>query len=297
MTRESLKSFDEKIISLAVWDDVKNPKGIVQIAHGMAEHIGRYDEFATNLNKNGFIVIGDDHRAHGLTDKDGLGKAYGDLFEDTVKDMLFITDYAKQKYNLPLVLFGHSYGSFLSQRYISLRNNADGVVLCGSALMKGAAVNLGYFVANGKVKKGKKDDGAKFLAKVTFESYGKKFDGGNSWLSTDSNEVKKYDEDGLCGFLCSYGFYQSFFKGLKTINKGSPLSKNINMYIIAGEHDPVGGFGKSVKKLYNKYKKINEKTTLKLYQNMRHEILNDDSRVQVTGDVIGFLNTCVLNQN
>ncbi|MBQ4049218.1 MAG: alpha/beta hydrolase [Clostridia bacterium] len=282
MKRENFVSFDGKNISLAVWDEVEQPKGVVQIAHGMAEHVERYDEFARHLNGLGFIVVGDDHRAHGITDQDALGIAYGNLFEDTVKDLLAISADLKRKYDLPLILFGHSYGSFLSQRYAQNPHPATAIVLCGSALMRGAALNLGYFVANRKVKSGKKDDPALFLAKITFGAYGKKFEGGSSWLSTDMEQVRKYRHDGKSGFICSYGFYQSFFKGLKTVDKTKKaLSKPVKLLIVSGGDDPVGDMGKSVKKLYEKFKKINDDTTLKLYDGMRHEILNEKNREEV----------------
>ena len=94
-------------INLYIWDEVDNPKCVVQLVHGMVEHLGRYDEFARFLNSKGYIVLGDDHRAHGKTSgKADLGKApEGDCYWDTVEDLKLISDYAKEHYGLPLVLF------------------------------------------------------------------------------------------------------------------------------------------------------------------------------------------------
>ncbi len=108
-----INSFDDTKLSCYLWDNVKNPKGVVQISHGMGEHLLRYDRFAKFLNENGYIVFGDDHRGHGLTESDkDRGHHLGDIFSDTVKDLVFINNYLQQKYQLPVLFFGHSYGSF-----------------------------------------------------------------------------------------------------------------------------------------------------------------------------------------
>ena len=143
MKTEFYNAHDGKKIFLGVWDDVAAPKGVLQVSHGMAEHIGRYDDFARFMNENGFIVVGDDHRAHGNTDPNTHGHSVGsrDLFADTVQDEIGITKMLKEKYGLPVVLLGHSYGSFVSQGVIAEgAEGLSGVVLMGSALMKGAPV-------------------------------------------------------------------------------------------------------------------------------------------------------------
>ena len=127
-------SFDNTILQAYVWDDVKMPKGVVQIVHGMAEHARRYDDFAKFLNANGYIVFADDHRAHGNTEKkNDIGYHAGDIYGDSVKDELFITKYLSEKYALPVVFLGHSYGSFIGQRYLENDSDAVGVILSGRA--------------------------------------------------------------------------------------------------------------------------------------------------------------------
>ena len=115
-----LKSFDETEIYVHEWRDVAAPKAVVQIVHGMAEHAGRYAAFAEFLNSHGYVVVADDHRGHGRTDPDTLGYADGDMFSDTVRDEAAVTDYYRAQYpGLPYFLFGFSYGSFLTQSYLS----------------------------------------------------------------------------------------------------------------------------------------------------------------------------------
>ena len=114
MTEKSFISYDGKKVGYREWRP-ENPTGLVQIAHGMAESTARYDDFASYLAKRGFLVFGDDHRGHGLTDG-RTGYADGEMFEDTLKDMATLTKMYKEEFpSLPFFIFGHSYGSFLTQ--------------------------------------------------------------------------------------------------------------------------------------------------------------------------------------
>ncbi|MBP5242296.1 MAG: alpha/beta hydrolase, partial [Clostridia bacterium] len=116
--RFSYTAKDGKVISVVEWANMENPKGVVQISHGMAEHILRYEETAEKLNSVGYIVFGDDHRAFGQTDINTLGYDKGDIWENTLSDMHELTLLYKERYKgLPFVLLGHSYGSFLLQAY------------------------------------------------------------------------------------------------------------------------------------------------------------------------------------
>lgn len=297
MKREDFTARDGKVIKLAVWDEVNQPKAVVQLVHGMAEHIARYDDFACFLNKNGYIVLGDDHRAHGLTDENALGLAgEGDLFEKTVQDERDITDMIIGRFGLPVILFGHSYGSFLTQRYLSYDpSKLAGCVLCGSALMKGAAVNLGYKIAKGRYPK-KMNEAGKTFAKLTFESYDRKFgEGLGGWLNRDAEAVGRYNVDPLCNFTCSNGFYYWFFKGLKAIVKAdhAGLKPDFDLMIISGADDCVGGRGKLVKKLRARYEKLGLKPRFKLYDGARHEILNEINKEEVYNDCLNFFDTVI----
>ena len=300
MKRETfITPTDGKEISIAVWDEVQNPKGVVQILHGMAEHIGRYDEFALALNGIGFIVVGDDHRGHGLTDKDNLGKNVdgGDMFEKTVMDAIALTDTLKNRYGLPVVLFGHSYGSFLAQRYLNLSpTSLSGAVLCGSALMPNASVKLGAFVAKIKSRK-KGDEKGKFFAKITFAQYNKKFEGTPAcWLNRNKWEVDAYRDDALSGYTCSNAFYYSFFSGLKRVykDKNALIPKTLPLLIMSGSQDAVGGKNaKNVKKLHTRYKKLGLNPTLKLYEGARHEILKEINKAEVICDTLKFIDQAI----
>lgn len=299
MKRSDFTARDGKIIKLAIWDEVENPIGVLQIVHGMVEHILRYDEFARYMNERGIIVAGDDHRAHGETDRDALGLAgEGDLFEKTVQDELDISDMLRERYGLPLVLMGHSYGSFLSQRYLTIdATKIAGCVLCGSAFMKGFPVWFGGRLANSRAKKNI-DGAGKVFAKFTFESYDKKLkEGSGAWLNRDKAEVAKYQSDPLCRFTCSNGFYKYFFRGLRTIAKADlrNIPDALPLLIVSGADDFVGGRGKLVKKLGRRYEKAGLKPTVRLYPGARHELMVETNRQEFFADVHAFLDTCYRN--
>lgn len=292
MVRESYTARDGKTICLAVWE-ADSPKAVVQISHGMSEHIERYDDFALYLNGKGLTVIGDDHRAHGKTDLDRLGMAEPgkDLFEDTVEDMAEITDYAKEKYGVPVFLLGHSYGSFLSQEYLlKYSDKILGCVLSGSALYSGFISWFGKTVAGSKSKK-HPDDPGEFFAGITFKTYDKKVgEGLNGWLSRNAESNTRYNEDPLCGFYCSNGFYKYFFTHLNVLSKNSFASvrKDLPLMIAYGSGDYVGERGKLLKPLISKYKKAGLNPVEKRYEGMRHEILNETEKSVVYDDVAAF---------
>lgn len=301
MKTEIYNAHDEKKIYLGVWDDVSAPKGVVQIAHGMVEHIARYDDFARYMNENGFIVVGDDHRSHGHTDPTTHGHTVGsyNLFADTVKDEIGITKMLKEKYGLPVVLLGHSYGSFVSQSVITEgAEGLSGVVLMGSALRKGLPVFFGNFIGSRRRRKGLGAEPGTTFIKKTFDKYDKIFkeEGKNAWLSRDKEQVAKYNADPMCNFSCTNSFYLSLFQGLKKIaaSKGDKADKSLKLFIVSGGADPVGGNGKLVTKLYEGYKSRGFSNVLiKLYDGARHELLNETNKTEVYSDVLEFVNSCI----
>lgn len=277
---------DGKKLSVKVWE-AENPKMLLQISHGMVEHAGRYDAFARYLSENGITVFADDHRAHGDT-AEILGYDDGDIFASTLSDLHELTLYFKEQYKLPVVLFGHSYGSFLSQAYLeNYSADIEGIVIGGSCYMKNASVPAGKFIANiGYIFKGKTKP-AKMLESATFKSYEKKL--GGSFISSIPEEVERYERDEKCNFTCSYAFYKYFFKGLsKLYNKKKLENVNIPVLLISGENDPVGNYGKGVRRLEECYVENGISVTTVLYKGVRHEYLNDTSRSAAYEEILKF---------
>ena len=302
MKTEKFKSFDGTVLQCYLWDNVRNAKGVVQISHGMAEHARRYDDFANYLNQNGFIVFADDHRAHGMTStkqsaKGVKGYHKGNMYFDTVQDECAITKMLKDRYNLPVIYLGHSYGSMVGQRYIEECKDYTGAVLSGSAMMKGAILSTGAAVANLQYKTLGGEKTGKLLDKLSFGNYNKPFKADKipfAWLSRDKEQVKKYILDEQCGNVMSIAFFKFFLCGLKESYKKENLAKidvNKPIAIFSGEKDPVGGNGKLVNKLYNQYKTLGVKDlSVKLYPDARHEILNEVNRGEVYADFLARIN-------
>ena len=208
-------SYDKKEIYVREWTKVKDPCGVIQLAHGMNEYTGRYEAFASYFNGLGYIVVGDDHRGHGETDAETLGYAEGEMFSDTVKDMAGIAKFYREKYEgLKYVLFGFSYGSFLTQAFIrKYARFLDGAVIAGSSRQNALAVRAGLVVSGvGSAFKGK-DAPANFVNRLVFGGYDKKFGEGDwQWLSSDRENNEKYRADPFCNFVCSNAFFRSFFR-------------------------------------------------------------------------------------
>lgn len=291
-----IKSFDGYKVYRYLWNDVEKPKGIVQIFHGMAEHAKRYDNFAKFLNSKGYIVFADDHRAHGKTaGKDKVGTYDGhDVVWETLMDEIYFSRLLTEEYKLPLYVFGHSYGSFILQGYLQKTDLYEKAILCGSACMKGRLdVKFGKIVARNIIKKQGLNAPATPIAKLSFGRYDKKFKGG-SWLNTDADEVAKYYADPYCGKVMSAGFYEDFFSVFDWIynpNMLEKVNKKKPIFIISGKQDMVGNNGKLVKKLFKMYISHDvEGVEMRLYDNARHEILNEPNiKEEVYNDILKFI--------
>lgn len=276
-------------------------KGVVQIAHGMAETAKRYEGLAKVLTSNGYIVYANDHRGHGKTagNLDNVGYLGNkDGFELLVKDMYQLSTIIRTEHkDLPLFLLGHSMGSFATQRYMMLHGDKlKGVVLSGSSAGQALLHKIAFLLAEREVKKIGRKARSKKMNKLTFGNYNKKFKPNRTefdWLSRDHAEVDKYMADPYCGGIFTAGFFSDFMTGFKVIDEDSNVAlvpKNLPILIFSGDQDPVGNYGKGVRKLYNKYKKNSIKdVTLKLYSGGRHEMLNETNKEEVMTDVLNWL--------
>lgn len=288
-----IKGFKDFELAGFIWDKVENPTGVVQIIHGMQEHAKRYAEFAKYLNSQGYIVFASDLRGHGQTALQNnlpFGYSDGDIFMEIVQDQIIITDYLKEKFNLPITIFGHSFGSFITQRYLVENGfKIQSAILCGSTYTNSAIYKMGYMMAClAKFFSGKKKP-AKLIEKMSIRGYGKNFPNGN-WLTRDDKLFEKYKTDDLCGQVFPNNFYWSFFKNAR---KNYKNLKNIPYYlpilIISGTHDAVPG-KKGIIKLFFTYGKAQKKVYLKTYHQARHELLNEINKDEVYNDINNFIN-------
>lgn len=282
-------------------DEKVQVKGVVQIAHGMAETAGRYGGLASILTENGFVVYANDHRGHGKTagEISKLGELGEDGFNKMVENMKELNEIIeKENSNLPVFLLGHSMGSFLTQRYICLYGRGlKGAILSGSCGKQGVMIDIGRLIAKGEIKKIGRDGKSNKLDKLSFGSYNNSFKPNRTafdWLSRDNNEVDKYIVDPFCGTVFTAGFFYDFLGGLKCIADKREIKKvptGLPIYILSGDKDPVGKYGKGVLKLVRTYKEHGiEDLSYKLYKDGRHEMLNEINKKEVMTDVIKWLN-------
>jgi alpha-beta hydrolase superfamily lysophospholipase len=277
------------------------PRGVVQIAHGIAEHVERYDAFAAFLAENGFVVVANDHLGHGRTVRDSselgfFGETGG--WELVVGDMHTLHDMtAEHHQGLPYFLFGHSMGSFLSRTYIiRYRTGLDGVILCGTGQQSPILVNGGKLVSSIEIKKHGPAYRSQNLQNMAFGRYNDGFAPARTisdWISRDEAVVDRYNEDPLCGFLPSAGLFRDMMGGIsyiqaqKNVNR---MKKDLPVYFISGDADPVGENGAGVMRAYKSFLKAGmTDVTMKLYHDCRHELLNELNRDEVMEDILVWL--------
>ena len=301
MSRSILLERDQDFkIFLRIWDEVENPKAIVQIFHGMAEHSERYDDFAKYLNSKGFIVYADDHRGHGLSVKEGSVQGYigEDGFNRIVEDEKEISNLIRKSYKeLPLYIFAHSFGSFIGQEYITkYSKEIDGIILSGSSKQDGIDLKMGKVLASIQKLLFNETAKAKLIDKLSFGAYNSKVQNRKTncdWLSRDEKEVNKYLEDEKCGFISPINFYNHMFNGLSKLYKLEKLNKidkNLSILVISGDEDPVGKYGKGVRRLHQQYVDLGIKNSaIKLYEGGRHELLNETNKHEVYDFIYNWL--------
>ncbi len=304
-----LKNNDDIEINVNCFEALGDVKGVVQIAHGMSEHCGRYADFARFLNSHGYIVYANDHRGHGksVKSKYELGIIADEAgFSKMVDDMYMLTLYIKKTHpDLPLFLFGHSMGSFLSQRYIMLHGDElSGVILSGS---NGKNPKILSYIANKIARSEERKLGRNVpsvkMDKLLFGQFNSKFKPNRTpfdWLSRDEAEVDKYINDPLCGFIFSAGAYRDLLDGLSLIEDRKNVAnvpKNLPIFIISGTKDPVGNFKKGLIKLKNTYDSMGiNSVKMKLYEGARHELLNETNREEVYKDVVEFIDSNLIER-
>lgn len=287
-------------IHACIWRPQGQIKGVLQIIHGMAEYAARYAPFAEYLTSHGYLVCADDHLGHGqsVVSENELGYFTDGKSNDTViADIRQLNLTVKeQARGVPYFVLGHSMGSFFCRKYITLYGKEfAGAVIMGTGFQPAVATGMGKLLSRIIAAfKGWKYR-SPFIDNLAFGSYNKKFENRTEldWLSKNQTNVDNYIADDLCGvkFTCS-GFY-GLFSIVGTACRNSTIKavpKDLPLLLVAGSDDPVGNYSKGVVKLYDKLNKYGIKDVeMTLYNDSRHEILNDDCAPQVMEDVLAFL--------
>lgn len=284
---ETLPAHDGTPIHVLCWAPAPGmtPRAVVQIAHGMGEHAGRYDRLAQALLQAGYAVVANQHRGHGPAAQAAgtLGDFGPGGFIDVVRDMVTVTAWAKERHpGVPLVLFGHSMGSFAAQLY-SLEHSGG---LAGLALSGTTATDL-LLASRGTDRKLEDANKAITTARTPFD-----------WLSRDEAEVDKYIADPLCGFTMNKESMVSIYASCaRTAMPGAfwALRPTLPVYLFTGERDPVNHNLDWFHPLVQRMRGAGLRdVTVKTYPGARHEVLNEINRDEVTGDFVAWLTLLML---
>lgn len=277
-------------IMVYIWEPEGKAKGILQISHGMIEHMKRYDDFANYLCLRGFVIIGNDHLGHGQTaaSQEDLGYfCMQNASETVVKDLLSVTKYVKKMYpDLSLILLGHSMGSFLARRYIeNFGEELAGVILSGTGSMPPLVLSFGKFLCKTLEKIYGAHHRSKLIQKIAFGSYLAKIDNPRTvsdWLCKDEKIVDTYRKDPFCTFQFTLNGYHTLFDTMQYMQKPEHIQripKSLPIFFISGDMDPVGDYKKGVEKAASDLKKAGiENIKLSFYAGDRHEVLNELDR-------------------
>lgn len=283
------------------WIPDSEVRMVVQISHGMAEHIVRYRAFAEYLCGQGILVCGHDHLGHG--DSAPGPEKYGYFSEKNgnralIRDLHRVTEQTKRQYpNVPYVLMGHSMGSFLARQYVCCYGKElDGAIFCGTGYHPEGELRLALALCRGLAAVKGWNYRSRLLNWMACGNYNAKFWPSRTefdWLSRDPATVDAYVADEKCGFSFTVNGYYNLFLTLYKIIQPQYLErmpKDLPVYFIAGAEDPVGGSGKGVRKVVSLFEKTGMKhVECKLYPHDRHEILNELDRYTVYEDVWNWL--------
>ena len=278
------------------WIPEGEVKAVLQICHGMVEYIERYHEFAAFLAEHGIYVVGHDHLGHGksVTGPEKLGFFFEqDGNACVIADIHKLRVQTTEKYpTVPYFMLGHSMGSFLLRQYLGIYSQGlSGAIIMGTGKQPSLVLAAGKLVCKMIAAVKGWDYRSKFVNSLAVGAYEKKM--GSAWLSRNPENVEKYHADPLCGFIFTVNAYYHMFSGMAKMNqqeKAGKALKTLPIFFVAGKEDPVGNYGKGVEHVYRQYKAAGyQDVEMKLYEEDRHEILNEVDRKTVFGDILAWL--------
>ena len=281
---------------------------VLQIVHGMAEYIERYEEFADYMTQRGFVVTGEDHMGHG----ESVGKAglYGYFCEQDpatvlVRDVHRLKKATQALYpNVPYVILGHSMGSFITRNYMfRYGTGINAAIIMGTGMQPPLVLAASRAVAGIQKAFCGSEHVSRLIDKLAFGNYNKMIPDAKTpmdWLSRDSERVDKYIADPMCGFTFTVNGFSTLFELISRLHNPENLEripKKLPVLMISGDADPVGDYGKGVRKAYDSLHGVGlENMQLKLYEGARHELLNETNRAEVMSDILEWLEKTILSR-
>lgn len=292
-------SADQKTnIHAMEWVPESTIRGVIQISHGITEHILRYETVATFLTKQGFVVTGNDHLGHGLSIKNSRDFMHCSNFNYLVEDVYALQKIQSEKYkNVPYYMLGFSLGSFVVRDLIARYPlNLSATIIMGTGMTPKLQLLFAHYIVSKEAKKiGEKNTSA-LIQKLSFETYNKQFKPNITkcdWLCKNQAGLEDYINDTLCGDYISAGLFRELLQGMllttsqESINK---INKELPILLVSGNQDPVGQNGKGVNKVFKAFKKAKIKNvSMKLYPG-RHDLLHEACHDEVLEDIIKWIN-------
>ena len=282
------------------WTPEGEPRAVVQIVHGIAEFVERYDAFAEHLTKLGFLVVAEDHMGHGQSiNGEGIqGYFHGGWFTAVEDTMQLMRDTQREQPEAPYILFGHSMGSFMA-RTILCKYPDSGIhaaIICGTGWQPAFALPALIKVVEAVCKKTGETKPNEKLQGLVFGSYNSRVEHPRTpydWLTRDAKIVDAYIAHPLCGFTASCGLLREMMKGIHYIEQPKNLAnmrKDLPVFLIAGGDDPVGSYGKGIHQTAEAFRKAGmQDVQVHIYPLCRHEILNEINKEEVFEDVVNWI--------
>ena len=282
-----------------IWKPEGQPKAVVQLIHGIAEHIRRYDAFARFLTEHGYAVVADDHMGHGASIGPGgiQGYFYGGWLS-AVADEKSLRDRISAMYpGVPYIMLGHSMGSFLLRTYLYTYPAAlDRAIISGTGWAAAPAIHAGLLVCRLEARRVGETGVSPLLSKMMFGGYNKAFRPQRTafdWLTSVESVVDAYVADPLCGFDATVGLTRDMLTGIQMNENAANLArmdKQLPVLFLSGGKDPVGGESKGVLQTIDAFKRAGMKNiTIRIYPEGRHEMLNEKNSGEVWADVLGWI--------
>lgn len=284
--------------------DTGEYNAILQITHGMVEFIERYIPFAEFLTTKGYMVVGHDHIGHGqsVASKDDWGYfCEGSPSDILVEDMHKLrTMIQEENPDVPYFMLGHSMGSFMLRKYLAVHNEKlRGAIIMGTGFIPENMTKLALTLTSVVAKLRGDRHRSKLIQSLAFGADYKGFDmtgekPEDSWLTKDVDIVNTYYNEPRCTYMFTVNGYKGLFEAVNyscNPENAAKIPKKLPLFIVSGEQDPVGGLGKGVKDVYDMYKTADMlDLTYKLYENDRHEILNEIDKQVVFEDILAWMN-------
>lgn len=286
------------------WSPEGEPKAVLQIVHGIAEYIERYDGFAEFLTRRGFLVVAEDHMGHGQSiGSEGVQGYFTGGWFNAVADSYHLLEMTKAEFpDLPYFLFGHSMGSFMARTILCKYPDSgiDAAIICGTGWQPAFALPAVIKIVEGECKKVGETNPSQRLQNLVFGGYNKRVEHPRTefdWLTRDAKILDAYIAHPLCGFTASTGLLRDMMTGILYIEQPKNLAamrKDLPVFFIAGGDDPVGSYGKGVRKAADAFRKAGmTDVDVHIYPLCRHELLNEINREEIYGDILQWLSAHV----